>query len=125
LNPSIDNDNDFPLDLSIKVYRLRGMDHPLVEAYQTCQTTYERSRMLRQGGRQVFAAQLRKARADLGMTCRQLGAAIGVTGQLISQIETTAKSILSYEQVKEIVCLCSEGKPRSKQKAGSKNAEVG
>lgn len=86
------------------------LDHPLFGAYEACMSTYEESRKLRQGGRNIFSKELRKTRGILGMTCRQLGAAIGVTGQLISQIETTAKSILNRDQVQKIVDLCSKEK---------------
>lgn len=99
------------------------IDHPLIGAYEACMSTYEESRKLRQGGRGVFAKQLRQTRAMLGMTCRELGFAIGVTGQLISQIETTAKSILDREQVQKIVNLCSKEKPRSAQNQDSKSVE--
>ena len=84
------------------------LDHPLVGAYEACMSAFETSKGIRQQGRSVFATQLKETRAFLGLTCRQLGAKIGVTGQLISQIETTAKSILSIEQVQMIVDLCKE-----------------
>ena len=87
--------------------------------------TYEESRKLRQDGRFIFAGQLRETRSLLGMTCRQLGSAIGVTGQLISQIETTAKSILSREQVQKIVDLCSNEKLHSAPSQDSKSVEEG
>lgn len=107
----IGNDKLNCLDLSINLYRLTPrmrLDHPLVGAYEACMSAYETSRGVRQQGRNTFAVSLKETRALLGLTCRQLGAKIGVTGQLISQIETTAKSILSREQVQMIVDLCKE-----------------
>lgn len=83
---------------------------------------YETSMGIRQQGRSVFAVHLKDARLFLGLTCRQLGAKIGVTGQLVSQVETTAKSILSREQVQMIVDLCKE-KHLSEQNKDSKSAE--
>ena len=97
------------------------LDHPLVGAYEACMSTYEESRKLRQSGRHYFAGELRKTRNILKMSCRQLGSAIGVTGQLISQIETTAKSILSRDQVQKIVDLCSNEKLPSAQSQDSKS----
>jgi DNA-binding XRE family transcriptional regulator len=85
---------------------------------------YETSRGIRQQGRSTFAVNLKETRAMLGLTCRQLGAKIGVTGQLISQIETTAKSILSREQVEMIVDLCKE-KHLSEPSKDSKSVEEG
>jgi DNA-binding XRE family transcriptional regulator len=99
------------------------LDHPLVGAYEACMSTYEESRKLRQSGRHFFAGELKKTRNILKLSCRQLGSAIGVTGQLISQIETTAKSILSREQVQKIVDLCSNEKHPSVPSQDSKNVE--
>ena len=101
------------------------LDHPLVGAYEACMATYEESRNLRQQGRYVFAKHLRETRSVLGMTCRQLGSSIGVTGQLISQIETTAKSILNREQVQKIVDLCLKEKLHSAQSQDSKSVGEG
>jgi DNA-binding XRE family transcriptional regulator len=98
------------------------LEHPLVGAYEACMSAYETSRGIRQQGRNTFAINLKETRARLGLTCRQLGAKIGVTGQLISQIETTAKSILSREQVELIVELCKE-KHLSDPSKGLKNVE--
>jgi DNA-binding XRE family transcriptional regulator len=83
---------------------------------------YETSRGIRQQGRNTFAIGLKEARSRLGLSCRQLGEKIGVTGQLISQIETTAKSILSRDQVDMIVELCKE-KHLLEQSKDSKSAE--
>jgi DNA-binding XRE family transcriptional regulator len=78
--------------------------HPLEGAHNECMQAYEASKKLRQSGRKIFSVQLRDTRTQLGMTCRQLGSAIGVTGQLISQIETTAKSILSRDDYPVLFC---------------------
>jgi DNA-binding XRE family transcriptional regulator len=100
------------------------LEHPLVGAYEACMSAYETSRGIRQQGRHVFASHLKQARVFLGLTCRQLGAKIGVTGQLVSQVETTAKSILSREQVQMIVDLCKE-KHLSEPSRDSKIVEEG
>jgi DNA-binding XRE family transcriptional regulator len=97
------------------------LDHPLIGAYEACMSTYEESKRLKQSGRFVFAKQLKETRAMLGLTCRQLGGSIGVTGQLISQIETTAKSILNRDQVQKIVELCLNAKHPSAPNLDSKS----
>lgn len=97
--------------------------HPLEGAHNECMQAYEASKKLRQSGRKIFSVQLRDTRTQLGMTCRQLGSAIGVTGQLISQIETTAKSILSRDQVMKIIDLCLKGKHPSAPSLDSKIVE--
>ena len=99
------------------------LDHPLVGAYEACMSAYETSRGIRQQGRGVFATHLKETRSFLGLTCRQLGAKIGVTGQLVSQIETTAKSILSREQVQMIVELCKEKHLSAQNKDSKSEAE--
>jgi len=97
--------------------------HPLEEAHNECMRLHDVSRQIKQDGRDLFKKQLRETRVQLGMTCRQLGAAIGVTGQLISQIETTAKSILNRDQVLKIIELCSKGKHHSAPSLDSKSVE--
>ena len=97
--------------------------HPLEKAYDECMKLHDVSRAIRQDGRNLFKQQLRDTRMNLGMTCRQLGSAIGVTGQLISQIETTAKSILNRDQVQKIIDLCSNEKHPSVPSLDSKSGE--
>jgi len=99
------------------------MRHPLEDAYESCMTAYEQSRMVRSIGRKTFATQLRETRRMLRLTVRELGEKIGVTGSLINQIEVNSKSILKKEQVEKVIALCYEEKPHLKQKRVSRSAE--
>ena len=96
------------------------MKHPLYEAYESCMTAYEQSRYIRSIGRKTFANQLRETRKKIGMTVRELGDKIGVTGSLINQIEVNSKSILKKEQVDKVIELCT---PSSKSKTASTTSE--
>ncbi len=124
----IDNDNDFALDLSIMEFNLSASmkeNHALKVAYAHYLASMEESKSIRHSARKVFGTSLRQTRKELGMTVRELGARIGVTGSLINQVETVCKSILKPEHIDKIVSLCYEEKPHCGQKAGSKSAEAG
>lgn len=80
--------------------------HPLKDAYQNYLRIYDNSMEMRKMARQTFSAQLSATRRTLGMTVRELGSHIGVTGSLINQIERSASSVLKSQQIEKILELC-------------------
>jgi hypothetical protein len=100
------------------------MKHPLELAYENYNSSIEQSKAIKNNARRMFGMSLRDTRSRLGLSVRQLGEKIGVTGSLIHQVETSCRSVLKIDHVIKIVELCSEEKPHSKQKADSKSAEA-
>lgn len=100
-----------------------NQSHDLKVAYENYLASIEKSKEIRHSARKLFGTSLRQTRKQLGMTVRELGARIGVTGSLINQVETVCKSILKPEHIDKIVSLCYEEKPRCGQKQDSKSAE--
>lgn len=97
--------------------------HQLEVAYNSYLSAIEHSRNIKHNARKMFGAHLRDARLRLGFSVRELGDKIGVTGSLINQIETSAKSVLKKEQIGKIIVLCSDAKLHLKPKADSKKEE--
>jgi ribosome-binding protein aMBF1 (putative translation factor) len=97
--------------------------HQLEVAYNSYLSAIEHSRNIKHNARKMFGAHLRDARLRLGFSVRELGDKIGVTGSLINQIETSAKSVLKKEQIGKIIELCSDAKLHSKLKADSRKEE--
>ena len=85
----------------------------------------EQSKTIKKNARKMFGLSLRETRAKLGLTVRQLGDRIGVTGSLINQVETAYRSVLKHDHITKILELCSEEKPRSKREVDSKKEEAG
>lgn len=96
------------------------MNHPLAQAYEQYIQSVEESRGIKQTARRAFGKELRAARVGLGMSVRELGEKVGITGGLINQVELSGKSILKKHIIERIVELCSEGN-RSKQKSEGSN----
>lgn len=97
--------------------------HQLEVAYNSYLSAIEHSRSIKHNARKMFGAHLRDARLRLGFSVRELGDKIGVTGSLINQIETSAKSVLKKEQIGKIIELCSDAKLHLRQKADSRKEE--
>ena len=97
--------------------------HQLEVAYNSYLSAIEHSRNIKHNARKMFGAHLRDARLRLGFSVRELGDKIGVTGSLINQIETSAKSVLKKEQIGKIIVLCSDAKLHLKPKADSRKEE--
>jgi transcriptional regulator with XRE-family HTH domain len=97
--------------------------HPLEIAYNSYMTAIEHSRSIKQNARKMFGVYLRDCRNRLGLSVRDFGDKIGVTGSLINQIETSSKSILKKQHIEKIIALCSDAKKTSKQKADSRKEE--
>lgn len=98
--------------------------HQLEVAYNSYLSAIEHSRNIKHNARKMFGAHLRDARLRLGFSVRELGDKIGVTGSLINQIETSAKSVLKKEQIGKIIELCSDAKLHLRQKADSRKEEA-
>lgn len=92
------------------------MNHPLAQAYETYIQSVEESRKIKNSARRVFGKELRAARASLGMSVRELGDKIGITGSLINQVEMTGKSVLKKHLIERIVELCYAAGNRSEPK---------
>ena len=103
------------------------MNHPLAQAYETYIQSVEESRNIKNSARRVFGKELRAARASLGMSVRELGDKIGITGSLINQVEMTGKSVLKKHIIERIVELCYAAGNRSepKLKGSSQSATNG
>lgn len=101
------------------------MKHPLELAYENYISAMEQSKAIKNSARKMFGLSLRETRAKLGLSVRQLGDRIGVTGSLINQVETSCRSVLKADHIIKILQLCSEEKPRSRRETDSKNAEAG
>lgn len=97
--------------------------HQLEVAYNSYLSAIEHSKSIKHNARKMFGAHLRDARLRLGFSVRELGDKIGVTGSLINQIETSAKSVLKKEQIGKIIELCSDAKLHLRQKADSRKEE--
>lgn len=97
--------------------------HQLEVAYNSYLSAIEHSRDIKHNARKMFGAHLRDARLRLGFSVRELGDRIGVTGSLINQIETSAKSVLKKEQIEKIIELCSKGKVHLRQKQALRKEE--
>lgn len=101
------------------------MNHPLAQAYETYIQSVEESRKIKNSARRVFGKELRAARASLGMSVRELGDKIGITGSLINQVEMTGKSVLKKHIIERIVELCYAARHRSDQKSeGSSQSAI-
>ena len=98
--------------------------HPLEAAYNSYLSAIQHSRSIKHNARKMFGSYLRDCRNGLGLSVRDLGDKIGVTGSLINQIETSSKSILKKQHIEKIVALCSDAKLHSKLKADSRKEEV-
>ena len=99
------------------------MKHPLELAYENYISAMEQSKAIKNSARRMFGLSLRETRAKLGLSVRQMGDRIGVTGALINQVETSCRSVLKADHIIKILQLCSEEKPRSKREPDSKKAE--
>lgn len=97
------------------------MNHPLAQAYETYIQSVEESRKIKNSARRVFGKELRAARASLGMSVRELGDKIGITGSLINQVEMTGKSVLKKHIIERIVELCYAAGNRSEPKSEGSN----
>lgn len=97
--------------------------HPLEAAYNSYLSAIQHSRSIKHNARKMFGSYLRDCRNGLGLSVRDLGDKIGVTGSLINQIETSSKSILKKQHIEKIVALCSDAKLHSKLKADSRKEE--
>lgn len=91
--------------------------HQLEAAYNSYISAMEHSKVIKTNARRVFGAHLRATRTELGMSVRELGDKIGVTGSLINQIEKSSKSILKRQHIQKIVDICLNAKNPSKPKA--------
>ncbi len=97
------------------------MNHPLAQAYETYIQSVEESRKIKNSARRTFGKELRAARKSLGMSVRELGEKIGITGSLINQVEMTGKSVLKKNIIERIVELCYAATSHSNQGADSKS----
>jgi len=97
------------------------MKHPLAEAYDHYLESLSISREIKSSARRVFGKELRAARASLGMSVRELGDKIGITGSLINQVEMTGKSVLKKHLIERIVELCYAAGNRSEPKSEGSN----
>jgi ribosome-binding protein aMBF1 (putative translation factor) len=93
------------------------MNHPLAQAYETYIQSVEESRKIKNSARRTFGKELRAARKSLGMSVRELGEKIGITGSLINQVEMTGKSVLKKNIIERIVELCYAAGNRSEPKS--------
>jgi hypothetical protein len=84
--------------------------HQLEIAYENYLSAVEYSKSIKNNARKIFAIHLKETRIGLGLSVREFGEKIGVTGSLISQIELSSKSILSKEQIDKVVQLCVNAK---------------
>ena len=94
--------------------------HQLEIAYKSYAAAMEHSKSIKMNARRMFGVHLRDVRLQLGLSVRELGDKIGVTGSLINQIETTSKSILKKQQIEKIIALCLDAKNPSKPKVDSR-----
>jgi len=97
--------------------------HQLEAAYNSYISAMEHSKVIKTNARRVFGAHLRSTRTELGMSVRELGDKIGVTGSLINQIEKSSKSILKRQHIQKIVDICLNAKNPSKPKADLRKEE--
>lgn len=82
------------------------MKHPLAQAYDQYLENLEISREIKNSARRTFGATLRMTRKSLGMSVRELGDKVGITGSLINQVEMSGKSVLKKSIIEKIVELC-------------------
>lgn len=99
------------------------MSHPLTEAYDHYTKSVELSRNIKSSARKAFGKELRAARITLGMSVRELGDHIGITGSLINQVEMTGKSVLKRNVIERIVELCYNAKNHLKPEKVLANPE--
>jgi len=97
--------------------------HQLEIAYKSYISAMEHSKAIKVNARRMFGVHLRDVRLQLGLSVRELGDKIGVTGSLINQIETSSRSILAKKQIDAIIQLCLDAKKLSKPKADSRKEE--
>ena len=93
------------------------MKHPLAEAYDHYLESLSISRAIKSSARHAFGSALRTTRKSLGMSVRELGDKIGITGSLINQVEMSGKSVLKKSIIERIVELCYAAGNRSEQKS--------
>lgn len=100
------------------------MNHPLAQAYDKYIQSVEESRKIKTSARRVFGKELRAARTSLGMSVRELGDKIGITGSLINQVEMSGKSVLKKSIIERIVELCyAKNLSSPKQDLGNPESE--
>ena len=97
--------------------------HQLEAAYNSYISAMEHSKVIKTNARRVFGAHLRATRTELGLSVRELGDKIGVTGSLINQIEKSSKSILKKQHIQKIVAICLNAKNPLNPKADSRKEE--
>lgn len=100
------------------------MKHPLAEAYDHYLESLSISREIKNSARHAFGSTLRTTRKSLGMSVRELGNKIGITGSLINQVEMSGKSVLKKSIIERIVELCyAKNLSSPKQDSGSPESE--
>lgn len=100
------------------------MKHPLAEAYDHYLESLSISRGIKSSARHAFGSTLRTTRKSLGMSVRELGDKIGITGSLINQVEMSGKSVLKKSIIERIVELCyAKNLSSPKQDLGNPESE--
>lgn len=100
------------------------MNHPLAQAYDHYLESLSISREIKSSARHAFGSALRTTRKSLGMSVRELGDKIGITGSLINQVEMSGKSVLKKSIIERIVELCyAKNRSEPNQDSGSPESE--